>query len=65
MPSHNGNEAYSKDKFIYNKENNTYTCPQGFLEFPCFYPQASYLTRILINNFQKSPKYKETLSFLM
>ncbi len=31
MPSHNGNEAYSKDKFIYNKENNTYTCPQGFI----------------------------------
>lgn len=29
MSSHNGNSDYSKDKFIYNKEENTYTCPQG------------------------------------
>ncbi|HCX65282.1 MAG TPA: hypothetical protein DHN33_08755 [Eubacteriaceae bacterium] len=31
MPSHNGNEDYSKDKFKYNKEEDTYTCPQGFI----------------------------------
>ena len=31
MLSHNGNEAYSKDKFIYNKEDNTYICTQGFI----------------------------------
>jgi transposase len=28
-PSNNGNEEYSRDKFKYSKEDNTFTCPQG------------------------------------
>ena len=30
----NGEEGYSKDKFIYNREDNSYTCPQGH-KLPC------------------------------
>lgn len=29
--SKNGNEEYIKDNFIYNGEDDTYTCPDGII----------------------------------